>query len=89
MNGKYLDANISLRNNGLRESEEIILKIYADNELIKEIKIDKIDVGYGRITTLKNIFVNQKNVETLEFVIDTDSEELNKDNNRMILSLRD
>ncbi|MEK6906042.1 MAG: matrixin family metalloprotease, partial [Nanoarchaeota archaeon] len=37
MHGAYLDTDISIRNNGLKQSETFKVKIYADEKMIKEI----------------------------------------------------
>ncbi|GAI14097.1 unnamed protein product, partial [marine sediment metagenome] len=39
MNGRYLDTNMSIRNNGLKDSEKTKIEIYADGKLVKEIEL--------------------------------------------------
>ena len=89
MNGRYLDANISVRNHGLKTSEKTSIIIYADEKPIKEIELDSIEIGFGRTIILRNIWVSKINVEQLEFFINSDFEELEKNNNRIILQIKE
>ncbi len=45
INGKYLDANISIRNQGFKDSGNFKLLIYADEKLIKELEVLAISSG--------------------------------------------
>jgi len=87
MRGKYLDVNMSIKNNGLRDSREAEVLIYADDELVKEIKLDAMKIGYGRIISLSNLWVSQINVKRLDFTIDSGFAELEKNNNRISLEV--
>lgn len=89
MRGRYLDASISVRNHGLKASEKTKVVIYVDKKLIEEIELDSIEIGFGRTIILRNIWVSQINVEQLEFFIDSDFEELEKNNNRIILQIKE
>jgi len=88
MHGRYLDANISIGNNGLKDSEKAKLIIYVDEKLVKEINLDIIKIGYWRIIELKNIWIKKVNIEKLEFFIDSDFNELDTDNNKIILEIK-
>ena len=88
MNGRYLDANISIRNNGLEKSHEAKMMIYADDKFIKEIKISPIDIGYGSTILLNNILIKKINVKELSFLIDYSSNELKKENNKIMLEIK-
>ncbi len=87
MHGKYLDVNISVRNNGLRDSMESKILIYADDELVKEIKLDALKIGYGRMISFSNLWIKQINVNKLDFFIDSGFPELEKNNNRISLEV--
>ncbi len=89
MKGGYLNFVITLRNNGLKDSENSTLIIYADDKSIKELEIEPIPIGNGRMITLTNVFVMRRNIEELELFIKYDSEELNKDNNRITLEIKE
>ena len=63
MRGRYLDSNITIKNNGLKNSGGFNLLIYADDKLVKKTDFSGLDVGYGKIIMLKNIFINQLEIE--------------------------
>ncbi len=87
MRGKYLDVNMSINNDGLKDSMESKIFIYADDKLVKEIELEALKIGYGRIISLSNLFVKQINVNSLDFFIDYNFSELEKNNNRINLKL--
>ena len=87
MNGRYLDTNFSIRNNGLVKSGEAKIIIYADNKNIKEVDLKPLEVGYGIGISLSNIFVNKMSVDELEFVIDSNFSELDLENNKILLAV--
>ena len=87
MQGRYLNVNLTIVNNGLKSSDNSSMKIYADEDLVKEFEIEGLEIGYGSKIILKNILVLQISVKKLKFVIEYDSAELNKENNEMTLTL--
>jgi len=88
MHGRYLNVNMSVRNNGLRSSEKSKIIISADDKFVKEIDLDSLKIGYGRRISLENVWVSQINVEELEFFIDYNLTELEKKNNKIILKIK-
>ncbi len=88
MHGKYLDANISLRNNGIAFAPESTLVISADGKEINKMGISSLGIGYGRKITFTNLWVNKISVEELEFSIESDFDELSKINNVYTLSVK-
>jgi len=54
---------------------------------VKEIELEALKIGYGRIISLSNLFVKQINVNSLDFFIDYNFSELEKNNNRINLKL--
>ena len=83
MEGKYLNADLSIRNKGLRFSEKTNLIIYADDKKIKEIEISPLDIGYGTKLTLSNTWIGQININEIKLFLETDSKELDKSNNEI------
>src|SRR3972149_311801 len=83
MHSRYIDAELKITNNGLKVSEESIVKIYANNKLIKEFEVEGLDIGYGRKITLKNIFVFHLSVDELRFVIEHSGAEIDNANNEI------
>ncbi len=88
MNGKYLNAVMTVRNAGLVDSTNAKIIIYADNKIVKEINLEPLKVGYGRLITIEQLFVPQVNVNRLDFVIQSDFAEINKENNNMTLEVK-
>jgi hypothetical protein len=89
MRGRYLDLNMSIRNNGLNDAGAANIIISADGDSIKEINLDALEIGYGRSIILKNIWTKKINVDQLELFIDSSFSELSKDNNRVVLEISD
>jgi len=88
MDGHFLDANITIRNNGLADSAGGKIILYADGKQTKEVEIQSLPIGYGRMAVLQNIWVAQLVVEELEFYIEYSGEELDKENNRIKLKMQ-
>ncbi len=88
MEGKYLDMNISIRNNGLEKSPATEMIISSGDTIIKRILIQPLEVGYGMQITFENIWVPKLNIEELEFIIDSGFNELDKNNNKKILKIK-
>ncbi len=88
MHGKYLDINFSIRNNGIKDAEESIIKIIADGKEVKEIEIPPIEIGYGRRIYMSNIWIKQINVQDIEFIIENNFEEIDKINNKVTFKIK-
>jgi len=88
MHGKYLDINFSIRNNGLKSSEESVVKIIVDGKEVKSIDVPSIEIGYGREVYMTNIWIKQISVQNVEFIIENDFEELNKINNNVAFEIK-
>jgi len=84
VHGKYLDVNISVRNNGLKLAEASLINIYYDDKIVETIDVPELDVGFGIKLILKNILTKKSNFDELKFVIETASEELDKKNNEIV-----
>jgi hypothetical protein len=85
MNGRFLFLNVTVINKGLSKSGKSTIEVYANENLIKEISVDKLDAGNGEIINLGNIFVSQVNINELNLEIKTNFSEINKDNNKIKL----
>jgi len=83
MRGRYLDTNITIKNNGLKDSEDFQITIYADDKKIKTLEVESIKINYGKTISLSNLFVNQISIEELKFSIKYDFPELDKSNNEI------
>ncbi len=89
LNGKFLNINITVRNLGLGNSGESKIIIYADGSEIKKLDLEPINIGYGRIIVLQNLLVPKINVNGLELIIDSNFNEINKENNRIQLGIKE
>jgi len=80
--GKYLDFNISILNEGLIGIDSIDLTILGDGEIVDVVDLGEIDVGYGRTLRVENMWVGF-GVERVEFVVDAGDlvRELDEGNN--------
>ena len=81
MHGRYLDLNVTINNFGLIESNPFIVKIIANDKEVKEILLDKIKTGNGKIINLKNVWISVRNPKNINLSIQSDFEELSKENN--------
>lgn len=88
MKGRYLDVSMVVRNNGLKNSEGSKVIVYADNESIKELEIEPLDLGSGKFITLTNILVLQTSVDEIKLSIEYGPKELKKENNVINLKIK-
>lgn len=88
MEGRFLDLNMTIRNQGLIKSEQTLVKIYADEEEIKDLALASLEVGAGRMLILTNSFVSKLSFNELKIVIEYELSELNKDNNVYVLQIK-
>lgn len=88
INGRYLDVDVTVRNNGLKKSGDSKLIISSKNKTIKSVDVSELDIGVGVGINLKNIFVSNVNIENLHFVIEHSPEEISKLDNSLVLELK-
>jgi hypothetical protein len=62
--------------------------VYADNDLIKEIDLKKIDIGYGMEVSFENLWIGQLSVNEIKVLIENDFNELDKQNNEIVLKIK-
>lgn len=90
MHGRYLDFNVSIVNNGFQDSEESKLIIYTNNNKIKEVLLNPINIGAGISFTFKNILIPNiiNNINEVKFDITSNFSELEKNNNEIKLEMK-
>jgi len=88
MNGRYIDINMSIRNNGLKNADESKIFVYANEKQIKEIDLKSLDIGYGIFISISNLWVSEFSVNELKIAIDSSFDELDKENNIVILKMK-
>lgn len=77
--GAYADFIVNIRNRGLKNAENVMLKIYADSENVKNYNLDEIKLGEGKYLEVSNLKVG-RSISSIRFIIE-DGEELYLDNN--------
>jgi len=87
MSGRFLNLDLTVTNEGLTDAGNSILEIYADGNLAKELNLEPIKSGYGRIIHMENIWVPQINVKEIELDIASNFSELDKENNKINLEI--
>ena len=88
ISGRFLNVEMTVMNAGLKDADDSIINVYADGNLIKEIELSSLEIGSGRIISLKNIFVAQINVKELELQISSAFSEISKENNKIKLEIK-
>jgi len=88
MSGRFLNLNMTIINVGLNDAGESNVGVYADGKLIKEIDLESLGIGEGRIIMIQNIFITQISIRELELVINNNFNELSKDNNKIKLEIK-
>ena len=88
MHGRYLDLNLSIRNNGLKNAVKSKIIIYADEKELKQVEVNDMKIGYGVTINLGNIFVSSINIDEIKVLLNSSFDELDKDNNQIILDLK-
>ena len=87
MNGMFLDINMSVMNEGLQNSKESVILIYSNENLLKEINLEPLDIGKGKLISIQNIFVLEK-TDLIELTINSSYEEISKENNKIKLEIK-
>ena len=87
--GKYLDLNMSIKNIGLKNSGKAFVNIYLDNEVFEKIELKELEVGSGMKITIQNLKLKTTNFNEMRFIIETNFEELNKENNEVSFKIEE
>ncbi len=86
MNGPYLNMNFTVRNEGLVPAPSSAVNVYADGKQVYTMPLNTLEIGEGRQIFVTNVFLLQKNINQLNFVINANFEELDKTNNEVTLN---
>ena len=78
-----------IRNNGLKDSEPAEVTVYADGKSVKNFELEELKIGYGKAITFTNIFILQTKVDEINVFVNTDFEELDKENNKVVLKIKE
>jgi len=88
MEGRFLDLNMTVRNHGLINSGPGKLKIFVDNKEVKELELNALDVGAGRMLVLTHFFIPELHFNDIKITIQYPSAELNDQNNYFSLQIK-
>ncbi len=88
MQGKYLNVNMSIRNNGFKDAGQAKIIIYANDIAVKEVNLDPLKIGHGRIISLTNVWIGQLSVKNIRLEITASYDELKKENNEVLLKVK-
>jgi hypothetical protein len=88
INGRYLNTEINIVNQGLEQSENSKISIYANNKFVKDFNLDPIGVGDGIKITQRGIWISNLNTKELKFFINSSFDEINKENNNIVLQIQ-
>lgn len=87
--GRYLDFNLTMKNFGVVDADNIVLTILDNGDVIDIREIESIGFGAGITLRTQNLRLKRRNPESIKFIIDIDDEieELNEGNNEAIIEL--
>lgn len=83
--GNYLDFGIGIINSGLKDSRNSSLSILSDGKKIKDFDLGEIDIGMRKFLQIKNLRVIGGS-DKITFIIETNEDEISKDNNKAELN---
>jgi hypothetical protein len=89
MKGRYLNLNLTIKNNGFADAADSELEIFGDGNSLRKIDIGPVNLGYGRIIVLKNILVTSFEINKITLVINSDFNEVSKENNEISLLVKE
>lgn len=87
LEGRFLDLETSILNEGLEDAGNSTLIISSQDEVLKEVPLSEIKMGSGRAISLTHVWVSKLEVKEIEVTIESNIEELNKQNNKIKLEL--
>ena len=87
IHGRYIDANVTISNHGLEESNDSVLVISSGDTVIKSEEVSGIKIGAGVTFSFTNLLA-PLTVNNIAFEVQTNSSEIQKNNNEIELVLK-
>ena len=86
-NGRYLDFNLTIKNSGVANAENVKFSVFDNGELVQTREIDGIPYGAGVSIEVKNFKLINRNSKDVEFVIDYEKiiKEIDEENNNAVI----
>jgi len=82
---KFLDFNLTVKNSGSVDAENVKLEVFDEEELIQTFELGdddgKIKYGAGIIVNLENLKLAHSNPSEIRFVVNYKNDEIDKENN--------
>jgi len=88
MKGRFLNINFSVMNGGFKDSVEFNVGIYAEDNLVGKVDVQPLQIGYGRFISMENIWIPQINVNEITININSNFDEITKENNKITLEMK-
>jgi hypothetical protein len=85
--GIYLDFNVTVKNEGLIEAENIFLEIYSEEKKIDSFDLGGLKPGEGTSFNVKNLKLTSRNAKNVKMLVVTKTEEYNTENNAAELEI--
>ena len=85
--GRYLNFEVEVINQGLKDAENIYLRIYAEDKFVKEFDLEDLDIGTRKFLEVENLKLPIRKNDEITFVVDEDDiiDELHENNNEITL----
>ncbi len=89
--GRYLDFNLTVKNQGLKHVDKALVSIYSKDERIYLFDLNNITVGGSMISRVWNLRLPSRKIRSLSFIVDYKNEirEINESNNRLDLFVKE
>lgn len=87
--GRYLNFDIKVINQGLKDTENVVLEVYADGEFASRFELDALEVGTTKTLNVENSRLPSRNSKEITFFVDKENriQELNENNNEVQLAV--
>ncbi len=85
--GRYLNIEVIIANDGLKEAKNAFLDLSANEERVKTFDIGNYSIGTKRIITVTNIYIPRE-TNRVSFVVYHQERELSKENNGAVVNIR-
>lgn len=85
INGRYLNLNFSVQNEGLNQSPKTNILVYADSKLVHNMSLQSLNINQGLKISLTNVFLSQLKTQKIEIFVENKTNELSTDNNKITL----
>ena len=86
--GRYLDFNLTVKNSGSINSEEVFLTILDDTSIIQQRNLGTFDIGAGITLVTTNLKLKNLNPNQINFILDKENKIREIDENNNIANIK-